>query len=266
MAGVFSKEQLRQMGWDERQLRDALESGVLTRVARGWYAHPTAEAAAVSAVRAGGRLGCLSGCRTHGLWTPHHREPHIVLGRNTEGRLRLGWHRHHAPLPSEALFPLADCLAQVIKHHSAEEALTVLESAVNQKKITASDARLLIGDASVQKQRTLKFFDPRAQSGSETKVRLFLQQMRVPVKSQVHIPGVGWVDHLVGNSYILECDSDEFHRDRGYDYTRDLGAHALGYDSDRLSYAQIHYEWGQTTQYLVRKIRTRRHLRMPVPI
>ncbi|MBB1508351.1 hypothetical protein [Tessaracoccus sp. MC1756] len=134
----------------------------------------------VEAVRKGGRLGCLSGCSHHGLWTPSHPEPHIVVGKGaTVGRT--GRHRHSGPLPGQAVFPVLDCLAQVIRHHTPGEALMVLESAANKALITPGQARLLIADAPARKQRLLKFFNPLAESGSETRVRLWLQQQRIPV-------------------------------------------------------------------------------------
>ena len=38
---------------------------------------------------------------------------------------------------------------------------------------------------------------------------MWLQQVRVQVRPQVQIPGVGRVDLVVGNSLIVECDTPE---------------------------------------------------------
>lgn len=264
IGGVASLRNLLRAGWSQDQVAAAVDSGVLSRVARGWYASLTADAGVVTAVRAGGRLGCLSGCRLHGLWVPHHGEPHVIVHRGD--RTRENWHRHMGPLPSEAVFPLAECLAQVVRHHSPVDALVVLESAANQGKIQRGHAELLIAEASARKQRTLKFFNPAAESGSETKVRLWLQQNRIPVRAQVRVHGVGRVDHLVGRSCILECDSSQFHQYREEDYGRDIAAQALGFTVIRLSYRQVHYEWENTAEMLLRYLRTRRHLNKPRPL
>lgn len=261
-SGVISRAGLLAQGWTDKQIQAAVDAGTLHRVARGWLALPTAESDVVGAVRYGGRLGCLSGCRAHGLWTPMHREPHIIVGKNTTP-LPPSWHRTRERLPEEAIYPLAGCLAQVIRHHSAQDALIVLESAANQGKITSSQAQLLIAEATVAQRRVLKFFNPRAESGSETKVRLALQRHRIPVRAQAHIPGVGWVDHLVGRRLIIECDSKEFHAYSEEDYRRDMAARDLGYDPVRLSYRQIHYEWESTWISLQRSLRTGQHLKPP---
>ncbi len=105
-----------------------------------------------------------------------------------------------------------------------------------------------------------------AESGSETRVRLFLQQLNIPVAAQAVIDGVGRVDLLVGNNLIIECDSDEHHRSKEAhhkDRTRDLAARDLGYQTIRLSYRQIWFDWDATRESLLTTIRTRRHLRGP---
>ena len=111
------------------------------------------------------------------MWTPHHAQSHLVIPHGAT-RHRPSWHRHTGPLPRSVLFPLRESLAQVIAHHDAEAALTVLESAVNLRLLPEASARGLIADASGRKREALKFFDPRAESGSETKVRLWLRRPR----------------------------------------------------------------------------------------
>lgn len=141
----------------------------------------------------------------------------------------------------------------------------VLESAVNLRKLPASSAWGLIRRAPVHTQRTLRFFDANAASGSETRVRLLLQQHRFSVRSQHEISGVGRVDLLVGRSLILECDSATHHSDHREDRRRDLAARELGYTTVRLSYSQIHHTWSNTRPRLLRILRTGRHLAPPLP-
>lgn len=253
------------LGWDRAQVSAAIDAGTLVEVVRGWVAYPTADSLVIEAVEKGGRLGCLSGCRVHGLWTPDHSEPHIIIGRG-EKRRRSAWHRHTSALPGEAVFPVAECIAQVIRHHSPEEALMVLESAVQKGLVTRMEAEVLIADCSSAKQNALRFFDPRAESGSETRVRMWLQQVRVQVRPQVQIPGVGRVDLVVGNSLIVECDSERHHKYTEEDYARDLAAKALGFETLRLSYRQIFLEWDDTKEHLLRRLSTKAHLKHPKPL
>lgn len=142
----------------------------------------------------------------------------------------------------------------------------VLESAVNKAMLTSEAAETLIREAPVHKQRTLKFFDGDAGSGSETRVRLFLQQHRFHVQSQQQIVGVGAVDLLVGRALIIECDSAGHHSDHREDRRRDLAARELGYSTLRLSYSQVHRTWSKTSAKLLRILRTGEHLIAPSPL
>lgn len=262
--GVYSHQQLLTEGLQPTELNDALASGRLVRLKRGWYASQRATTWALSAVRAGGRLGCLSGCKAYGIWTPQHSKPHII-GPSTGRALSPPAHRTTGRLPRSAVYPLPDCLEQVIRHHEPEAALMVLESSVNLGLLSLSDAHCLMAAAPVRKQRQLSFFDPNAASGSETRVRLFLQRHRFPVRSQAEIPGVGFVDFLVGRSTILECDSVAHHSDPTEDRRRDLLALELGYLPLRLSFGQIHYAWEHTQTVLLSILRTQKHLQPPRP-
>lgn len=247
---------------NDKELRMALDDGRLQRIAMGWFATPLASSNVVGAIRAGGRVGCLTGCALHGVWTPHQRRDHLILPKG-KARVR-GVEAHRAAtLPRTAVYPLADCLEQVARHHDPESALMVLESAVNGGKLPVSDARAIIAGMPEHKRRSLDFFDPRAMSGSETRVRLFLQQHRFPVRPQVFVPGSGYVDLLVGRSLIIECDSVAHHSDPTLDRDRDLNNRLLGYDSLRLSYPQIHQSWPQTSAMLLSVLRTRHHLKPP---
>lgn len=95
---------------------------------------------------------------------------------------------------------------------------------------------------------------------------MWLQQVRVQVRPQVQIPGVGRVDLVVGNSLIVECDSERHHKYTEEDYARDLAAKALGFETLRLSYRQIFLEWDDTKEHLLRRLSTKAHLKHPKPL
>lgn len=142
-------------------------------------------------------------------------------------------------------------------------------SAVNSGRLPEAEARHLLNRLGGRKRLAGQYFTPQSQSGSETRVRLFFQRHRVPVRAQAVIPGVGHVDLLVGRSWIVEADSDAHHgarRDVMVDRHRDLTARELGYDTLRLSYEQIWHDWDRTREALLAHLRTRRHLRPPVPL
>ena len=261
--GVLSYQELRELGMSRTAIEHALARGVLMRVARGWYATTEAHPGVVSALKAGARVGCLTGCDLYGLWTPRHGQVHAVYPENRGVRPAKGLVLHsstHERFPRGIVWPLWDCLDQVARRHDAESALIVLESAVNLGQVTDADARSLISALPLKAARAMSLFDV-AESGSETRVRLFFQRRRVPVIPQAYIAGIGRVDLLVGDRLIIECDSREFHGpDRQViDRSRDLAAMDLGLERIRLSYPQIWHTWASTQVSLNRALQRRLH-------
>lgn len=264
-SGVYSVVELRETGIDPKGIGRALRAGSIVRITRGWYARPGADERVVRAVIAGGRLGCLSGLAAYGVWVPRVQQVHVVYGRGHRPGPRPGIELHFMdrPCPSRAVWPLLDCLQQVAHRHDPESALVTFDSALYLGLATLPDLRAVLSELPQRAQRIGPFLG-RAESGSETRVRFFLQRRNVPVRSQVQIPGVGRVDLLVGDALIVECDSDAHHRSREEhqeDRRRDLAARDLGYEVLRLTYHQIWYDWAATQQSLLRLIHERRHIR-----
>lgn len=247
-------------------------------VAFGWYrfeihdSHARkVQAHAVRAVKNKLRLGCLSACSAHGIWTPPDREVHMLYHR----KRRRPSPPHSSPivqlhptdrLGASAMSNIAESLEHVINYHSAETAMVVLESALNTRKISVDCVSGIIGRAPEHKARRLHKLQLTSQSGSETRVRHFLSSRKIRVRSQVYLPDIGRVDLLVGNSLIIECDSWE-HHSQGVGYAKDRRRDAIailrGYTVLRLSYWQIWHEWEQTQETILGVIRTRVHRRMP---
>lgn len=246
-----------------RAIEAALASGYLRRVARGWYAFPSADRRVTTALSAGGRLGCLTGCSFHGLWTPHDRQTHIVFGRGCRPTPDRGLVIHPCddPQPSTPQWSLLDCLTQVAHRHDLETAVVVWESALHLGLVTASDVSTAASQLPLYARRFAHYLQA-AESGSESRVRLFLQRRGVPIRPQVYLPGIGRVDGLVGGKLIIECDSDEHHSSKEQqreDRRRDLAARDRGYDVLRLSSHQVWRVWPATQLSLLHQIRTRAH-------
>ena len=241
----------------------------LTRIARGWYATPDADPQAVQAIQKGARLGCISAMAPLGLWIPPDQVDTLHLAVATGDPLPDLPYVCISRVPRRLKVPAVDpleALAEILKNHDTETALILLESAVNKEVITAEQAWSLIGSQTMSLQRQLRHFTPGAQSGSETRVRLFLQQRGVKVAIQPFVRGVGKVDILVGNSLIIECDSLSHHTlDREYheDRARDLESNLQGYTIQRLSYRQIWYQWVDTQFRLAKLLKRRVHRRIP---
>lgn len=262
--GLYSTSQLRHQGLTLHDIRRLVHQGSLTRIARGWYASEVADPTVQRAIKAGGRLGCLSGCGFYGLWVPPHPGTHVVSGHGSRptGGPGLIMHVEAKPQPPTAVWPLIDCLRQMARRHSREDAMIVAESAVNLALATPEDARWALRELPARHSALPDKLAP-AQSGSETRVRMFFESRRIPVTAQRYIQGVGYVDLLVGDTLVVECDSHAHHGQTNYenDRRRDLAARDLGYTTIRLSYQQIWMHWAATQQSLLREIRNRKHLR-----
>lgn len=261
-ANILSYEQLLTAGHTEASINDLLERAQLVRLRRGWYAQSGAGQDATSAVKAGAFLGCLSGCKAHGLWVPPFEAVHAVYGRGRKPLKRPGiaLHRYAAPAPASPVWPLEDCLAQVIQRHDMETSLIVVESAVEKQVICQEEAESMVR---ATPHGDLRRYLARARSGSETRVRLFFQRRGVPVEALAHIRDVGEVDLRVGSRLIVECDSAAHHtsvEDRYTDGTRDLNSHLAYYDRIRLGYQQIWDEWNATQIGLSQVLKQRRHI------
>jgi len=157
----------------------------------------------------------------------------------------------------------------VLRYHDVETSLIVLESACNVRLVSISTATNLILECPRLRARQLAtWFDPRAESGTETRVRLFLARRGYKVRSQPSVRGVGRVDLLVGESLIIECDSHAHHTGeanyRG-DRSRDLNATASGHRVVRLTWEQVFLTWATTQALLLAHLRTRRYRWPPRP-
>ena len=250
-------------------LRKLVAAGRLTSAGYGWYAAPTAKRKVLSAVGAGGRLGCLSGCELYGLWVPPHHGVHVTFSRQVPSALPAGMVGHSAREIGRrsAVRSLLDCLQEVVLHHDIETALIVLDSALNRGLVTESDVRQLVIGGPKDTLQILHYLDGRADSGTETRVRYFFQRRRVPVTPQAYVPGVGRIDLLVGRSLMIECDSRAHHTGEA-SYARDRDRDLLLVSDDnrvlRLTFEHVFYQWPRTQDILVRMLRARLHRRPPL--
>lgn len=264
--GILTYDQLRAEGYTRARIRGLLAERRAVRVARGWYALEGADPRVVRALALDGKLGCLSGCALHGVWTPYDPDLHVVFPERPPG-VAPGIRVHTGGRTPGPVWPLPDCLDQVIAHHDPETALIVLESAIHLRRITEEEAAALLGRHGRSARRLVKHLDA-AESGSETRVRYFLRRRRVGVSSQVWVTPHDRVDLRVGKSLVLECDSAAHHSSQSSyeaDRERDTRLRALGYDVWRLSYRQIWMQWEATQLDLLHEIARRRHANPPHP-
>lgn len=88
--------------------------------------------------------------------------------------------------------------------------------------------------------------DGICESGTETLFRLRMAGRTPRLRCQVLIAGVGRVDFLVGEAFVVEIDGREFHDTASAfenDRRRDAELSRRGYRVLRFSYAQVMHDW-----------------------
>ncbi|WP_377793120.1 hypothetical protein [Brachybacterium sp. GCM10030267] len=150
------------------------------------------------------------------------------------------------------------------------KAAILFESAVHQRKLTLAAAQALVARLPTRPRRPLSRIRGDAESGTETAVRCWLEERRIEVRPQVRfVDGAGderRMDLLVGHSWVIECDSRNFHDDPASyqaDRHRDLFLRAKGYTVTRLTWEQVFLEW-KATEVMLCAVLGRGDHRLPV--
>ncbi|OYO18405.1 hypothetical protein CGZ93_15595 [Enemella dayhoffiae] len=264
--GVLSAAQLRRVGVDHRETQDLVRRGVLSRVRRGWYRGGSYVSDPVlRAVRAGGALTCLPALKLAGLWTPTHHQVHVRRPEALTGPLPKGVvdcrPSGRRPPVHRAVDPIGMSLLCAGRCRSTHEFVVLLDSALDKKKLTRTELEHLLADEPRAIRRALQHVD-RAESGTETLVRLRLRSRGIKLRPQAVIPGIGRVDLLVGERLVIEVDSYEHHsQGAGYeeDRPRDQQLLALGYLVIRVSYLQVLFRWAEAEASILTILRRGDH-------
>lgn len=266
--GVASSSTMARAGVTKSELRSALRQGAVRRIRPGWYATDWAHPQVTEAVAAGGVLTCLSALRLTGVWVPPTEKRLHVRARPSahRGRAHDFCTHHGRPLPeSGAVDDLATALRHALRCLDLEGIVVVLDSILHLGLMSSHELEQILRDCPDRIRAQLDRCD-RAESGTETMVRLRLRKRGVQVTPQAYIPNVGRVDFLVGKRLILEVDGQEYHADPTQfelDRERDQEAIALGYIVIRMTYKQVVYRWAKPEAAVLAVIRRRDHAKAP---
>jgi very-short-patch-repair endonuclease len=257
--GVASAAQLREAGWSRQQIR---KRG-WQPLRRGWYAGPSAEPQVVRAVAAGGVLSCASVLRRFEVWVPdsglHIR--YAERARTSRSGARSCHPYRLDPPITGAIDPIDVAVASAANCLDPEGLIVVLDSMLNKRMIQMADARDIVAASRFARLHLAERCDPASESGTETMIRLRLRALRIRLRTQVDIPGVGRVDLLVGDKLIIEADSREHHLPRYQaDRDRDRVATRLGYLVIRLTYEDVVYRWDTVEADILAIIRRDGHV------
>lgn len=249
---VVTFAELRETGLSRRAVAALVDTGTLVSLRRGVYAASTTCADARDAALHGGGLACVSAARHAGLWVLAPDDAvHVGLGGNGHRRPHDGcrcvehWDDAQAGRPF-GVVPVAGILRQIFLCRGIEEFFVGLESALHQRKITASGLAWLRARCGDAVREAIGFARRDAESGLESLLRWRLRRLGVPLATQVSIPSVGRVDFLLGDVLIVEVDGKDNHDDethRHKDLVRDANAAAWGYITLRFDYALIVHDW-----------------------
>lgn len=247
---VVRSADLLAQGVTRSAIQRAAEHQQIVRLRDGWYALPGADDQVVRAVRSGGVLSCVSALALAGVWRPaDDRRVHVRSRRGRvsgEGLRGCSTHlREHAP--SRAVDPLDCAIRCLVWCLPRDEAIACLDSVLHLGLATPTGLRSLLPAGWIGPHLLLDRCD-RAESGSESLVRLRLRRRNLRVRTQVAIPGVGRVDLLVGDRLVIEVDSVAHHtaaRHYHADRLRDQRLIERGYRVVRVTWEQVMFEWSQ---------------------
>lgn len=203
---VARRKDLVKRGCTDWDLITAERDGLISKVARGYFALPGADPLDIRLAQHQARRTCFSKAAQLGLWvieTPGM--PHVAAahGRPVPGCVV---HRVHGDQT------LMDIVRQCVACGTEVEALTVLESAVVLNECTIPQLRAAFTGRSGAKGRAvIEMLDPQSMSIVETLARYYLRREGYNVVSQFHVKRMGHVDLLIEGLLGLETDGAQYH-------------------------------------------------------
>lgn len=265
---------LRRSGWSKRRIARAVADGILVSVRRGVYMHAAANEDCVLAARAVGRAGCVSSLRRLGVFVMRGDELHVHFERGTRKRaVARGtnvWHWRpllRRPHPRATAVHVIDAVAQAIECQQPRVAIATIDSALQLGVIDDDDLDEIFAHVSPRRRVLRRFVDGRAESGTETLVRLIALMLGFEVELQRWFHGVGRVDLVLDGWLVVECDSAQFHSGweaQKRDRRRDVALAALGLVSLHIIAEDILYHPERVVESL-RGIREARLRGFPTP-
>ena len=290
--GITHQRTLRERGVTRVVIQERTARGE-HRTVRPWYVTAATPPELVALLELGLWPTCLDAASLLGVWTPPHTGVHayrprmlrlspeleetMVLPlrrgrRNGDGEKPLQRLVLHGPelraWPDDDPVPE---LSLVLEHAArclpTVKAAVLIESALQRGLLSRADLELVLARLPVRIRQSLSRVRSDAESGTETAVRWWLESRGIAVRAQVRFPDdFRRMDLLVGRSWIIECDSREFHDDPlayAADRARDLYLESIGYRVTRLSWEQVFLHWADTRGKLLQILRRGDYRREP---
>ena len=207
--GVTRAKYIAAAGVSDFQLKSAMASGAVSRVARGVYALPGADAQLISIRSLPAEPACITAAHFGGLWVlSAPAQPHVAL---THSRSYQGFVCHRSSTPPTLL----DTVVQCLRCLPEPDGLIIAESAVVLKGLQIGALRRrLDGRNDARERRIVSAIVPQSQSLIECLARFHLRRAGFHVESQVNVPGMGHLDLMVDGRLGIETDGAGFHMDK----------------------------------------------------
>ena len=277
--GAIATHELHGAGYGRAAIRSLLQRRSLVRVRQGWYAAPSTAPELLAAFRVGGSIGCIAGLASRGCWLPPAAGLHVSidggssrlrtpddparrLAEHPRTRVVLHWHAEAVRRETRLRTDLAVQLRELIDCQPIEVVIAVVDSALAQQDHRAPLLRtaewLRIAEEHPRLLPQLRMVDARSGGGTESLTRFRCwRDHRLALRSQVWIPGVGWVDFLIGDRLVIEVDGAAYHTDPERfeaDRRRDAVLSTLGFRVLRFSYRQVMDRWDEVERAILAAI------------
>lgn len=263
---IYRTAELRTAGWSKLDLRSAVASGTLIRVRQGQYVQAACPDACREAARLGGKLDCVSAVRAYGSFVLDRHPVHVQLDPAASrvppaGNAIRHWRETDAPRHAAIVTPV-EALRQAVACLSDPYAIvSMVDSALHIGLIRLDQLSEVFADVPRRKRRLAFRLNKRAESGSESIVRMLLEELGCDVAVQVVFSAVGRVDLVVDGWLVVECDSREHHsspEQQVRDRQRDRMLATLGYITLRLIAEEVFYNIDAVRAALRGVLRSRR--------
>lgn len=248
LGGVCSTRELRAVaGW--REIRSAVEAGVILHAGTGRYTLPGASRDLLVATRFRGTLAVLSAARVHGwkmLAPPGRPWLSIPRGRTVSSQLRRSSHviRSGTGLVTDPLTTALDCL----RHLPLREAVSVVDSALRAGHVGLDElghaVRRARGPGSGNMRLALPHLSALAANPFESCLGLLVPDSFTR-QAAIELPGFTIHPDLSDESQriVIEGDSWEFHASTPELFARDCERYSLltagGWLVLRFTYHQV---------------------------
>lgn len=162
--------------------------------------------------------------------------------------VRVLWSAERRPISKAlGLSPVREALRQCLLTEPEAFAVAIIDSALRTFPLDAIDLALIAKSLPPSFATTFARVDPRADTGTESVIRVLLWQVGIHAMPQVRIPfsDLGRLDLLVGDRLVIECDSEAHHGGRDArlrDLKRDTALASLGFIVLRFDYTQVMFD------------------------